>query len=247
MKPEIAIIAGFDSSGGAGLLADGETVRALGAKPRFVMTALTAQTDEIGLSVESATDSILRSQLKAAFAEVSPKAVKVGMLPNREIAAIVADELKARSELPVVFDPALESTSGLSLMDEDCVQWVLHEFFSHVSLVTPNLDEARRFTGANCATRADMIRAAERFLSFGAPAVLVKGGHLVGELASDCLLRPGEEPVWFECPRAEGSFRGTGCRLSSAIATRLAFGDDLHEAVGAAKAHITDYLSDRAG
>ncbi len=169
------------------------------------------------------------------------------MLPNRETAAIVATKLKECPELPVVFDPALESTSGLSLMDEDCIPWIRDELFSLVSLVTPNLDEARRFTGEKCKDRRDMVRAAENFLSFGTRAVLVKGGHLADELAPDCLLVRGGAPMWFERPRVGGDFRGTGCRLSSAIAMRLAAGDDLPAAVRFAKTFLTDHLLERAG
>ena len=228
-------------------MVDSETARALGAEPRFVMTASTAQTDVDGLFVEPSSDAVLRSQLQATFADAPPKAVKIGMLPNRDVAAIVADELRGRPELPVVFDPVLESSSGLSLMDDDCVAWVRDELFSRVSLVTPNLHEALRFTKEKCGVRADMIRAGKGFLSLGAQAVLVKGGHLCDEFAPDCLLRPDEKPVWFEGSRVDGSFRGTGCRLSTAIATRLAFGDELHQAIIAAKAYLADHLRSLSG
>jgi hydroxymethylpyrimidine/phosphomethylpyrimidine kinase len=247
VNPEIAIIAGFDSSGGAGLVVDGETVRALGGRPRFATTALTAQTNDLGLAVEPSTASILEAQLRATFAHDLPRAIKIGMLPNRQSATMVASQLQALAPCPVVFDPVLQTSSGLPLMDDDCFEWIRAEFFSSVSLVTPNLFEASRFTGRKCEDRSDMVRVAEELLTLGAGAVLVKGGHLAEDFAPDCLLQRGMEPDWFETPRLTGFFRGTGCRLSSAIATRLAFGDDLHDAVGTAKAYLTDCLHQWAG
>ncbi len=247
MKPEVVLIAGFDSSGGAGLTVDGETVCALGAKPRFVVTAQTAQTDDSGLVVEPASAAMLQSQFEAAFSGVFPRAAKIGMLPNREIETIVAAELKGCPELPIVFDPALTSSSGLPLMEEDCLDLTRDELFPLVSLVTPNLDEAQRFTGVKCECRDDMVKAGEILLSHGVQAVLVKGGHLSGDSAADCLLVAGSDPAWLESPRVEGDFRGTGCRLSSTIAAQLAVGCDLPEAVRLAKSFLTDYLLDRAG
>ena len=235
MKPEVVVIAGFDSSGGAGLLVDGDTIRSLGGTPRFAVTAQTAQTDEAGLIVEPASASMLQSQFEAAFSGDFAKAAKIGMLPNREIATMVVAELAGRPELPVVFDPALTSSSGLPLMEEDYLDLARDRLFPLVSLVTPNLYEAQRFTGITCECRDDMVKVGEILLSHGVQAVLVKGGHLDGDSAADCLLVHGDEPLWLESPRVEGNFRGTGCRLSSAIATHLGAGYDLPEAVRLAK------------
>ncbi|MFP6899755.1 MAG: hydroxymethylpyrimidine/phosphomethylpyrimidine kinase [Opitutales bacterium] len=245
--PEIAIIAGFDGSGGAGVTVDGETVRQLGATPRFVVTALTAQTDEAGYAVEATSGPMLQSHLDAAFAFGDPRAIKIGMLPNLEVVSLVAAQLQSSPNIPVVLDPVLSSSSGLALMGADCLDGVRDELIPRASLVTPNLDEVRRFTDLKCESRDDMARAGEQFLSDGAQAVLVKGGHLKERLAADCLLVEGSEPAWFESPRVEGAFRGTGCRLSTAIATRLAFGDDLPASVAAAKVYLTDFLQRQTG
>ena len=223
---------------------DGETVRHLGATPRFVITALTAQSDEVGFFAEPVSDSMLKSQLEAVSSGV-PGAIKIGMLPNRESGTLVATALQALPDIPVVLDPVLASSSGLVLMEENCIEWVRHEFMSRVTVLTPNLDEARRFTGVECASRDDMERAGEIFLSHGVQAVLLKGGHLIADTAADCLLTQSQSPTWLESPRVDGAFRGTGCRLSSAIATRLAFGDDLPEAIEAAKAYLTNHLDEQ--
>ena len=245
--PEIAIIAGFDGSGGAGVTVDGETVRELGATPRFVVTALTAQSDEAGYAVEASSSTMLQSNLDAAFAFGKPRAIKIGMLPTEEVASLIVAQLQSSSNIPVVLDPVLASSSGLALMEPDCIEFVRKELFPCVSLVTPNLDEVRRFTGLTCESPDDMVQAGEQLLSDGAQAVLVKGGHLEDATSADCLLVNGGDPTWFETPRVEGAFRGTGCRLSSAIATRLALGDDLPAAVAAAKDWLTDYLRRQAG
>jgi hydroxymethylpyrimidine/phosphomethylpyrimidine kinase len=245
--PEIAIIAGFDGSGGAGVTVDGETARQLGVTPRFVVTALTAQTDEAGYAVEATSAPMLQSHLDAAFTFGKPRAIKIGMLPNLEVVSLVAAQLRSFPNIPIVLDPVLSSSSGLALMEADCLDQVRNELIPQVSLVTPNLDEVRRFTGLPCESRDDMERAGEQFLSDGAQAVLVKGGHLKESLAADCLLVRRSDPIWFESPRVEGAFRGTGCRLSSAIATRLALGDDLPGAVAAAKAYLTEFLQRQTG
>ena len=227
-------------------MADGETVRHLGGTPRFAVTALTAQSDEVGFFLESVSDSMLKSQLEAIFSGV-PKAIKIGMLPNRNIGVALATALQARPDIPVVLDPVLASSSGLVLMDEACFEWIRDEFMSQVTVITPNLDEAHRFTGMQCETREEVVRSGEAFLSHGVRAVLIKGGHLISDTAADCLMTREGGPSWIESPRVAGAFRGTGCRLSSAIATRLAKGDELPDAVAAAKAYLTDYLHQRAG
>ena len=246
MSLDIAVVAGFDGSGGAGLTADGETARSLGATPRYVVTALTAQSDEEGFFVEASSEAMFRAQWTAAFADSKPQAIKVGMLPNLAIARALVTALEECPEIPVVYDPVLVASSGLALMEEDTIDWVRDHLLPKVCLVTPNLAEAQRFTGLACRKRDDFVRAGERFLSLGAPAVLLKGGHLQGPTAADCLVRPKVEPVWFDSARVEGVFRGTGCRLSSAIATRLAAGDDSTEAVRAAKQYLTAFLQEQA-
>ena len=227
-------------------MVDGETVRHLGGTPRFAVTALTAQTDEVGFFAEPVSPAVFESQLEAVFSG-APQALKIGMLPNRELGGVLAGALQARPDLPVVLDPVLASSSGLSLMDEECMGWVRDEFMQNLTLVTPNLDEVHRFTGMQCDSRDDVERAGEAFLSHGVRAVLIKGGHLPLDTAADCLIARESRPSWIESPRLAGSFRGTGCRLSSAIATRLGKGDELFDAVAAAKAYLTDCLQQRAG
>tara|TARA_Y100001968_G_C19276189_1_gene676845 strand:+ start:139 stop:660 length:522 start_codon:yes stop_codon:yes gene_type:complete len=173
--------------------------------------------------------------------------MKIGMLPSRKLGGVLANALQAFPDLPVVLDPVLASSSGLSLMDEECIGWVRDEFMSHLTLVTPNLEEARQFTGIQCDSRDDVERAGEAFISLGARAVLVKGGHLPSDTAADYLITSQGNSNWIESPRVDGAFRGTGCRLSSAVATRLGKGADLSDAVAAAKGYLTDCLQQRTG
>lgn len=240
--PSILIIAGTDSSGGAGLLRDIAVARDLGVRARCAVTAVTAQTDRaVDLSLTMPAD-IVAAQLNAGLADDPPDAVKIGMLGTAGIVMAVASALSG-CKIPVVLDPVLAATSGGGLLTPDGVAAMIEHLFPLCDLVTPNLSEAAALTG----TGKELLQQADRIRGMGAKAVLIKGGHGQGRLATDTLF-DGQGELSLSAPRLAGARRGTGCTLSSAIACFLASGQDMRQACEAGKRFTHRWLAaDAAG
>jgi hydroxymethylpyrimidine/phosphomethylpyrimidine kinase len=225
-------IAGSDSGGGAGIQADLKTFAALGC---FGMTAITALTSQNTLGVRSIHAvplDILRDQIDAVVEDIGVDAVKIGMLHSAATVREVAGALQRHQLRAVVLDPVMIATSGAVLIDDEAVDVLVRELFPLATVVTPNLDEAALLVKQALRTEADMEQAARKLLEMGARAVLLKGGHLSGDTVSDLLLARGAAPMWLRAPRiASKNTHGTGCTLSSAIASHLALGADLAQAV----------------
>lgn len=220
-------IAGSDSCGGAGVQADLKTFRALGVYGSSAITAITAQ-NTIGVhSAEALSTQLLEAQVNAVLDDIPVTAIKTGMLPNAEAIEAVSNIIRARcKEIPLIVDPVMVATSGDSLTDEDTLAALTRRLFPLATLVTPNLEEARAL-----APNADSPEdAAREILSTGCRAVLLKGGHGNGSRISDSLVSREYEKE-FSHPRLPGSFHGTGCTLSAAIAATMASGSDLVAAV----------------
>lgn len=231
--PGILIIAGTDSSGGAGLSRDIAVARDLGVRARCVVTAVTAQTERaVDQSLTMPAD-IVAAQLKTGLAGDPPQAVKIGMLATAEIVMAVAAALSGRN-IPVVLDPVLAASSGGALLTPEGAAAMIEHLFPLCALVTPNLSEAAALTGLGDGTGNRLQQQADRIRGFGAGAVLIKGGHGQGRLATDTLF-DGHGRLPLSAPRLAGSRRGTGCTLSTAIACFLASGKDLRQACDAAK------------
>lgn len=248
-RPSVLTVAGSDSSGGAGIQADLKTMEALGVFGQCAITALTAQNTCGVIGVEAASPEFVALQIKAVFEDIRPQAVKVGMLGSSDIACAVADELVVQKAENVVLDPVMVATSGASLSGDATVRAMCERLVPLAAVLTPNLPEAEALAGFEVRTRHDMERAAHAIVGGGARAVLVKGGHRGvsdgqgRESACDCLLEADGVPVWFESPFVvTPNTHGTGCTLSSAIASFLARGMDLRQAVGAAKAYVSGAL-----
>ena len=230
--PRILAIAGSDSSGGAGIQADIKTATALGAYAMTAITAVTAQ-DTTGVhAVHLMPPELVRAQIIACLDDIGADAIKIGMLGSAEIARAVADTLrKHTTNVPIVLDPVLASTSGTALLDEAGVE-ILRAYLIPLSvLVTPNLPEAELLTGIDCGDDAGIRRAGESFLAMGARAVLIKGGHGRGEQLVDTLItHEGREAFAF--PRIDTQHtHGTGCTYATAIAVGLAEQRDLEDAI----------------
>jgi hydroxymethylpyrimidine/phosphomethylpyrimidine kinase len=225
--PCVLVLAGLDPSGGAGLLADAEAIRALGATPLCVATALTVQTRRAVRRYEAVDARLIADSVRALLEEEDVRAIKIGMVGNAANARAIRALLPAG--IPVVVDPVLASSSGAPLFDGP--PRLLLELASG-ALLTPNILEARTFCGGT----AD----ATRLLREGPDAVLMKGGHLDGTPIDVLATRAGTES--FEAPRIAARARGTGCRLASAVAAGLARGLPLRDAVIAARALVRDYL-----
>jgi hydroxymethylpyrimidine/phosphomethylpyrimidine kinase len=241
-RARVLVAAGLDPSGGAGLVADLEALRAVGAEGWAVATALTAQGPRGGRGFEPTTEAFLLQQLDALLdGGPRPGAVKTGMLATAGLARVLAARVRERplGKVPLVVDPVLAASSGASLFDAGGAGLgdALAPLLARARLATPNLPELHLLTGEDVSTDAGALRAA-RLLP--ARAVLVKGGHRAG--APVDLLVEGRRVTRIEGRRRPGTARGTGCRLASAIAGLLAQGAGLEEAVRGGKRVVERYL-----
>ncbi len=222
----VLTIAGSDSSAGAGIQQDLKTITAHGCYGATVITSLTSQ-NTLGVQASLAVPAgVVASQINAVLTDLEPAAIKIGMIPNKEVAEAIVDELKPylqQHSVPVVYDPVMVSTSGYCLMHSDAIQYVTTHLFPLCTLITPNLPEAEQL--------GDTL----------APyAYLLKGGHAEGDVMTDVLHLPDGTKTAFSSERiTTRNLHGTGCTLSSAIASRLALGCDIPDAVSLAKTFVT--------
>jgi len=234
--PRILIVAGSDSGGGAGLQADLKTVLALGGYGMTAVTALTAQNTEgvhDGLPVPA---GFVRRQMRVVLDDLGCDAIKTGMLKDAEIIAAVADELPAG--VPLVVDPVMIAKGGATLLDPAALDALKRRLLPRAAVLTPNLPEAEALLGHTIDTLDAMKRAAEALLALGAAAILLKGGHLPGEMVHD-VLADGSGLRVFSAPRLAGRHtHGTGCTLASALATGLGEGRVLGDAVARARDYV---------
>jgi hydroxymethylpyrimidine/phosphomethylpyrimidine kinase len=236
----VLTIAGSDSGGGAGIQADLKTMLAHGVHGMSVLTAVTAQNSVGVQGVWPLPIEAVEQQFHSVVADIGVDAVKTGMLGTPELTSAVAALLVALPPgVPVVVDPVSVSKHGDPLLDPTAVEALRHELLPHATVVTPNLDEVQLIAGLAVDDEAGMRVAARLIRALGPAWVLIKGGHLAGE-AADLLLGPDDTEHWFRAPRLENRHtHGTGCTLASAIASRLALGDDVPEAVARAKDYVT--------
>jgi hydroxymethylpyrimidine/phosphomethylpyrimidine kinase len=241
--PRVLSIAGSDSGGGAGIQADLKTFAALGCYGMTAITALTAQNTLGVRAIHGVPPQMLRDQIDAVLEDIGADAVKIGMLHSPEIVHAVADAIDRHALERVVLDPVMVATSGAVLIDNPAIAALVSGLFGRAMLVTPNLDEAALLVGRPLDSEQAMEVAARELLDKGARAVLLKGGHLAGEVVSDLLITQGGQPHWMRAPRIHSAnTHGTGCTLSSAIAAYLALGEPLLEAVEAARVYIRGAL-----
>jgi hydroxymethylpyrimidine/phosphomethylpyrimidine kinase len=245
-RPAVLVIAGSDSSGGAGLVRDVQTLESQGAAALCAVTAVTAQTDARVLGVVAVPPEQVRAQIDAAFATRSIGAVKIGMLVRRATLEAVADALQRAPAVPVVLDPVLRASSGAALLEDPGFERLRERLFPRTTVLTPNLPEAAALCAEPYvegeADAAQMLEWGRRLLAQGPRAVLIKGGHGTGATAADLLLRPEVEPVWLSGSRLAAGRRGTGCALASALAAALAAGTDIETACRRARAHVRALL-----
>ena len=240
-------IAGSDSGGGAGIQADLKTFAALGCYGMTAITALTAQNTLGVRAIHGVSPEIVRDQIDAVAQDMGVDAVKIGMLHSPQIMQTVAAAIDRHGLQNVVVDPVMVATSGAVLIDSPAIAVLVRELFYRAAVVTPNLDEASVLVGRVVDSEAAMESAAREVLSMGAPAVLLKGGHLTGGVVSDLLIMQNGDLHWMRAPRIEtANSHGTGCTLSSAIAAYLALGASLLDAVQAGRAYVRGALESGA-
>ena len=235
-------IAGSDSSGGAGIQADLKTMLANGVYGMSAITALTAQNTVGVTAISEVTPEFLRQQIDAVFTDIFPDAVKIGMTANAQLIEEIAERLCFYKARNIVVDPVMVATSGARLISEDAVEMLKSKLLPIATIATPNIPEAEVLSGMRISDKADMEQAARFIADRYGCAVLLKGGHSIND-AND-LLYENDEMTWFSGRRIDNpNTHGTGCTLSSAIASNLAKGYELRTSVTLAKEYISGALS----
>ena len=235
-------IAGSDSSGGAGIQADIKTMTANGVFAMSAITALTAQNTTGVQGIFEAPPEFLAMQIDSVFTDIRPDAVKIGMVSSIGLIETIAERLRFYRAENIVVDPVMVATSGSKLLSDDAVETLKKELLPLATLLTPNIPEVEVLAGVEICTAEDMVAAAETIGRRYGCAVLCKGGHQLND-ANDLLWADGKTR-WFYGKRIDNpNTHGTGCTLSSAIASNLAKGCDLETAVERAKAYISGALA----
>ena len=262
--PPVLTVAGSDSSGGAGIQADLKTMMANGVFGMSAITSLTAQNTTGVRDVQNAEPRVLAEQVDAVFEDIPPMAVKIGMVSSADLIETIAERLSAHQARNIVLDPVMVATSGAKLIDDDAVAALTSKLFPLATVITPNMPEtealleqalqerssaddapAARLLSAGIRTEADMEMAGRTLAEHFGCAVLVKGGHGVKD-ANDVLVEPDGTATWFTSPRIDNpNTHGTGCTLSSAIASHLALGETMPQAVRSAKDYLTGALAEQ--
>jgi hydroxymethylpyrimidine/phosphomethylpyrimidine kinase len=236
-------IAGSDSSGGAGIQADLKTFQAHGVFGASAITAVTVQNTLRVAAVQEIDPAVVRDQILCLFEDLKIDAVKIGMVSSTVLIEAVAEALGRVPRPPVVLDPVMISKSGYALLASEARQALIERLFPLAEVVTPNIHEAEALVGTRIATVAAMRDAAAAILSLGAAKVVVKGGHLGGDQATD-VLYDGNEFRELTAARIDSRHtHGTGCTFSSAVAANLALGKGFFEAVTLAKQYITEAIA----
>ena len=235
-------IAGSDSSGGAGIQADIKTMTANGVFAMSAITALTAQNTTGVTAIMEATPTFLEQQIDCIFTDIRPDAVKIGMVSSAQLIVAIAEKLAQYQAKNIVVDPVMVATSGAKLISDDAIDTLKERLLPMADILTPNVPEAEVLAGMPVKTEEDMIQAAKKISDTYHCAVLLKGGHQLND-ANDLLYRNGGYR-WFYGKRIDNpNTHGTGCTLSSAIASNLAKGFDMDTSVERAKAYISGALA----
>ncbi len=240
--PVALTIAGSDSSGGAGIQADIKTMTMHNVYAMSVITALTAQNTLGVKEISESTPLFLKAQLDVVFEDIFPDSVKIGMVPSGELVSVIADRLQYYNAKNIVVDPVMVATSGASLIQNEAVWTLAEKLFPLASLITPNIPEAQVLSGIKISNSADMERAARYIGERYGCNVLLKGGHRISD-ANDLLYENGNCSWLYGSRIKTKNTHGTGCTLSSAIASNFAKGFSLQQSVQNAKEYLSGALS----
>ena len=247
LRGRVLVIAGSDSSGGAGIQADIKTITALGAYAATAITAVTAQNTNGVQGVVGLPPDFVRLQIDAVLDDIGADAIKTGMLGDAATAEAVCAALEGRPKLPLVVDPVMTAKGGQTLLDEAAAGILKRRLLPLATLLTPNVPEAEALSGCAIPDVAAMRRAAEVLLRLGVSAVLLKGGHLPGTSVTDLLFTATGSEEFVHPRLATAHTHGTGCTLASAIAAGLAQGRDLAASVRRARAYLQAAIASAPG
>lgn len=235
---KVLTVAGSDCSGGAGIQADLKTMSALGVYGMSVICSVVAENTSRVIAMQNICTDIVAKQMDAVFEDIGTDAVKIGMLSSGDNMEVVAEKLEQYKPGNIVLDPVMYAKGGAALMDLNAMDVLIRKVLPKADLITPNLPEAEKLCGFSIASREDMKRAAKAIYALGCGGVLVKGGHLEGDAVD--ILYDGVGYSSFSVPRIDTqNTHGTGCTYSSCIASFLALGYDVRQAVSQAKRYVT--------
>lgn len=238
---KVLTIAGSDSGGGAGIQADLKTISALGCFGTSAITAITAQNTKGVNAIFPVSPEIVERQIQAVLSDIGTDSIKIGMLHSVEIIKTVAGTLKKFRMNKIVLDPVMVATSGDKLIEDNTVHALTEYLFPLAAIITPNISEAEILTGTKIFSKDDMIKSARKLLDFGSESVLLKGGHLKGNILYDIYIhKQGKNDIRLFKNRKihTNNVHGTGCTLSSAIASFMAHGEETEIAVEKSIAYL---------
>ena len=242
IKSKILIIAGSDSSGGAGIQADIKTVTALGSYAMTAITAITCQNTTGVKSIIPLNSKDISKQIEFTSKDIKPDAVKIGMLHSKEVTNSVIKSLNTIKAKKIILDPVMVAKGGKKLIDDDAVKILKNKFLSKVDLITPNIPEAEFLTNSKIKTSQDIILAGEYIIKLGAKNVLIKGGHLNSNNIQDVFINKKEIAIFKNKKINTKNSHGTGCTLSSAIATFFSCGKTLKKSCEMAIKYVNHSL-----
>lgn len=240
--PTVLSIAGFDGSGGAGIQADTKTISSLGCYAMNVLTALPVQNTQGVKNIFDIPVEAVKEQLDCLFEDIYPDSIKIGMVHNSKLVETISDFLKDYKG-SIVFDPVMVSTSGHRLIQEETIAAIKELLFPLAQIITPNLDEVSVLVGREISTVHAMEEVADEILSLGCNAALLKGGHLQSDILTSILIQKNQAAQYFESKRVQTkNTHGSGCSLSSAIASFLARGYHLEQSTENALMYINSAI-----
>ena len=234
IKSKVLIIAGSDSSGGAGIQADIKTVTSLGSYAMTAITAITSQNTTGVLSISKVPENEIKKQIEFTSKDIKPDAIKIGMLHSSKVINTVINSLNKIRVKKIILDPVMVSKGGTKLIDDKSIQILRTRLIKKVTLITPNIPEAEILTQTKIKNTKDMIIAGKKLLKLGVKNVLIKGGHLKSSHVFDIFLNKKEEKIFKSKKINTKNTHGTGCTLSSAIATYFSCGKTLKKSCGMA-------------
>ena len=234
IKSKVLIIAGSDSSGGAGIQADIKTVTSLGSYAMTAITAITSQNTTGVLSISKVPENEIKKQIEFTSKDIKPDAIKIGMLHSSKVINTVINSLKKIRVKKIILDPVMVAKGGTKLIDDKSIQILKTRLMKKVTLITPNIPEAEILTQTKIKNTKDMIIAGKKLLKLGVKNVLIKGGHLKSSHVFDIFLNKKEEKIFKSKKISTKNTHGTGCTLSSAIATYFSCGKTLKKSCGMA-------------
>lgn len=239
--PSVLTIAGFDGSGGAGIQADIKTISALGCYATSVLTALPVQNTQGVRNIFPIPVEAVSEQIEAILDDIFPDAIKIGMVHTPELVETIVKTLAKYKKVPIVFDPVMVATSGHRLIEEKTIETIIEKLFPISDIITPNMDEAAILAKMEVKNLDDMKIAGERIKELGCKNILLKGGHLETEMLTSFFYNDQNDYQTFKSEKVDTkNTHGSGCTLSSAIASFIARGKSMDEAVAFAQYYVSE-------